>query len=124
MLDNFRAKLVHKTVLKEDLPQAWRIICNKLGSAGRDFQTSSMHPKKRLGEKWFHASSINDVVFIEKAKNYPENSKIKGKYHIYFPDFEITAKLYNEYASGVNCDIRHSGSHMTTYEITLIAELL
>lgn len=122
MSNNISAKLIPKIILREDPPQAWKIICNKLGSTGQHFQTLSMHPRKE--ERWFHAFSINQVVFIEKSEQYPENSKIKGRYHIYFPDFEITAKLYNEYVGRLNCNIRHSGSHMTTYEITLIAELL
>jgi len=83
-----------------------------------------MHPKKNLKEKWFHAFSTNHTVTIVKAKDPLKNTDVKMHYSIYFQEFVILAKLYNEYVTGKSCDIRNTDSHMSSYVITLIAELL
>jgi hypothetical protein len=117
-------KLKVKKILDDDLQLAWKTICEKLGPEGADFHTISMHPKKNLQKKWFHASSTNHTVTIVKAKDPLKNSDVKMRYSIYFPEFKILANLYNEYIQGKSCDIRNTDSHMASYVITLIAELL
>jgi|GEM_PF-2206129 predicted DNA-binding ArsR family transcriptional regulator len=120
------SEILEKEILNRNIPEAWKRICDNISGEGKDFRNLSKNPKKGVGERWFHASSIGNVVFIEKAWEHPEKSKIKDnkKYHIYYSNFEIAARLYNEYASGESYAIRHTDDHMTTYEITLIAELL
>jgi hypothetical protein len=118
-------KILPKQILDEDLILAWDTICNKLGEEGNDFHTISRHPKKKLGERWFHASSKDKRILIEKAKNPKNFSKVDFKYWIYKSEFDLLAELYNEYARGDNCNIRYStDSHMSPYIVTLIAELL
>lgn len=118
-------KLRPKSILDEDLTLAWNIICNKLGNGGDDFRTISRHPKKKLGDRWFHASSADGKVLIEKANNPTNFSKVKFHYWIYQSEFDLLAILYNEYARGDNCNIRYNtDSHMSPYIVTLIAELL
>jgi len=118
-------KLKTKPILDDDVILAWNTICNKLGNEGNDFRTVSRHPKKKLGDRWFHASSADRKVLIEKAKNPVNYSKVKFKYWIYQSEFVLLATLYNEYARGDNCNIRYNtDSHMSPYIVTLIAELL
>jgi hypothetical protein len=124
-MSNYRdAKLKGKKILDDNLPLAWKTICKKLGTEGDDYHTISMHPKKTLKEKWFHASSNYQTVTIEKAKDPSKNSDVSMNYSIYYPEFEILASLYNDYVEGVSCNIRYTDSHMSSYVITLIAELL
>ena len=86
-------KLKVKKILDDDLQLAWKTMRKKLGNEGVDFHTISMHPKKKLKEKWFHASSTNHSITIEKAKDPLKNSDVKMNYSIYFPEFEILPKL-------------------------------
>nr|WP_320161467.1 hypothetical protein [uncultured Methanoregula sp.] len=118
-------KLVSKPILDTNLDDAWKIICQKLGNDGEDFRIVSLHPKKKLGIKWFHASASNENSILITRPNDPEKkSGIKRRFRFVPWDFEKDANLYNEYVSGKSCEIRHTGSHTSSYVITLIAELL
>lgn len=121
---DFKILKIKEILNNEDLTPAWKIICDKLRDDGRDFRTVSMHPKKKLGDKWFHASSNQLKVLIERAKDPTKNSDVNMYYWIRQPEFEIIAKLFNKYVSDISNDIRYTDCHMSSYIITLIAELL
>jgi hypothetical protein len=119
-------KVVPKPILdNKDLTPAWEIIYNKLGRDGGDFRIVSLHPREKLGIKWFHASSgSKDWILITKPKDPEKNSGIKSKFRFCLWDFEKDAQLYNDYANGNSCAIRYTGTHTSSYVITLIAEFL
>jgi hypothetical protein len=124
-MSNYDYKVLKiKEILNEDLSLAWEQICKKVGNTGKDFHTVSMHPRKNAKERWFNASSDQNRVLIQKAKDPSKNSNVKMHYWIRQSEFEILAKLYNEYVSDVSCNIRYTDSHVSSYIITLIAELL
>jgi hypothetical protein len=125
MANYISKKLVSKTILDKDLNSAWDTIYDKLGKDGEDFFIMSLHPKKKSGIKWFHASPVSEKrILITKPKDPKKNSSIKSKFRVWYWDFEKDAKLYNDYVNGKSCDIRYTGSHTSSYVITLIAELL
>ncbi len=112
-----------QVLVADDLTPAWDIICDALGAVGKDFYTVSMRPKKGA-KKWFHASSEQRRVLIEKAKDPTKNSQLTMHYWIRQPEFELIAEHYNGYVTGLPTDIRRTDSHVSSYIITLIANLL
>lgn len=110
--------------LKElnNLENAWLTILSKLNKEGRDLHTVSNHPRRE--NRWFHASSDNNCILIERAKDFSKNCKINGRYPIRQEEFELIAKFYNSYAKNDSNKIRKTDSHMSSYIITLISELL
>lgn len=115
----------------DDLAPAWNVICDKLGTAGYDFNILSLRPRK--GEKrWFHASSYigqgrargQKRVRLQKAYNPKLNSRLSKPDSFGLPEFEIVAKHYNNYLNEVSSDIRQTDSHKSSYIVTLIANLL
>ena len=119
---DFKILIPKKLFADGNFTSAWRQICAKLDKSGKDFHTVSMHP--RMPEKWFHASSDGSRILIQKAKDPSKNSKVTMKYWIRFDEFVILAELYNDYVNSVSNNIRYTDSHMSSYVITLIAELL
>jgi|WetSurMetagenome_2_1015567.scaffolds.fasta_scaffold03778_3 hypothetical protein len=120
---DFEVLTEKKILTSGDYVTAWKQICNNLGN-GKDFHTVSMHPRKNSSKKWFHASSDGSRVVIQKAKDHATESNITMCYQIRFPEFEIVSQHYNDYVSGRAGTIRWTDSHMSSYIITLIAELL
>ena len=117
--------LTEKKILNEkDYILAWSQICEGLGKGGKDYGTVSMHPRKNAKEKWFNASADQNHVLIQKARDLTKNSNITMHYWIRPMEFEIIAERYNRYVRGISNDIRYTDSHMSSYIITLIAELL
>jgi hypothetical protein len=106
----------------DDLQSAWNTICSQLNKGEMDFHTVSHHPLRE--ERWFHASVSNNCVIIERAKDPSKNSKITRGYPIRQQEFDFIAPYYNNYASHNSNEIRRTDSHMCSYIITLISELL
>ena len=106
----------------DDIHSAWNSICTKLGTGGKDLHTLSNRPGAE--QRWFHASVSRDCVFIERAGDPSKNSKISGIYPIRYQEFALLAPYYNDYAMHRPNEIRRTDSHMSSYIITLIAELL
>jgi len=114
-----------KTVLADgNYTEAWKQICNSLHNTGRDFHTVSMHPRKNVPEKWFHAIAYGDLVMIQKAEDSRKNSEVTMFRPLRQAEFEILAPHYNDYVRGISTAIRQTKSQNSSYVITLIAELL
>jgi len=79
---------------------------------------------KNTKEKWFNASADQNRILIKKAEDPSKNSNVSMHYWIRQTEFEIIAERYNKYVNGISNDIRYTDSHMSSYIITLIAELL
>ncbi|MGA2162564.1 MAG: hypothetical protein ABSG28_10295 [Methanoregula sp.] len=120
---DFKVLTEKKVLTDEDYVAAWKQICNGL-IHGKDFHTVSMHPRKNAPKKWFRASSDESKVLIQKAKEHPNESNLTMSYQIRLPEFEIVSQHYNDYVTGRSGAIRWTDSHMSSYIITLIAELL
>lgn len=119
-----------KKILNEDnLTPAWNIICDTLGTVGKDFRTVSMRPRKGE-ERWFHASSYQGRdptqkrLRIEKAFDPEKNSRLSNRYPIGQTEFGIVAKHYNDYVNEISSAVWQTDSHMASYIVTLIANLL
>ena len=106
----------------DNLQISWETICSKLNKEGKDFHTVSNRPISK--ERWFHASVYDNRIFIERAKDMSKNSKINMRYPIRQQEFDFIANFYNNYAKNNSNEIRKTDSHMSSYIITLISELL
>ncbi len=121
---DFKVLTVKKVLADGDYISAWKQICNSLHNTGRDFHTVSMHPRRNVPEKWFHAIAYGDLVMIQKAEDPGNNSEVTMFRPLRQAEFEILAPLYNDYVRGVSTAIRQTKSQNSSYVITLIAELL
>jgi hypothetical protein len=117
---NYNFMLKQKNL--DNLNLAWETICTKLNEEGKDFHTVSNRPIGK--ERWFHASVYHNRIFIERAKDTSKNSKITMRYPIRQQEFNLLANYYNNYAENNSNEIRKTDSHMSSYIITLISELL
>ncbi len=83
-----------------------------------------MHPRKGE-EHWFHASIERGIVVIGPAKDPMKHTEVTKSADIGQAQFELIAARFNKYVKGErDHGIRATDSHMSSYIITLIAELL